>query len=151
MNSNVTLVLLVVAIIVAVGIVVLLAAPSCLENATYTVCEYRTVLVPGFSLGVPQEQVEFDTVAIRNVEIASQKEADVLALAASWLEKQSPSANELVKLVVKGKDAGAFILAFGSGLKDFSDAIAARYGLRAPDRVMTIGKYYCFVFYGKKG
>lgn len=150
MNNSIVLFLLV-AVIAAIGIVVLLAAPSCLEDAMYTVCEYKTTLVPGFTLGLPQGQVESDTVAIRSVEITSQKERDVLALAASWLGKQSPAANELVKLVAKSPDAGAFILAFGSNLKDFSDAIAARYGLRAPDRAITIGKYYCFVFYGKKG
>lgn len=54
--NNVTLLLLVVAVLLVVGLgLVFLAAPRCLTDERYTVCEYRTVLVPGFTLGVPHE------------------------------------------------------------------------------------------------
>lgn len=148
--NNTTLILIVAVVLLMVGLV-WLAAPRCSTDGVQTVCERRTVLVPGFTLGVPTGEigVETVTVAVRTVEITVLDGSDALAIAKRWLASQAPSANELVRLTVRGRSSGAFVLAFGHKLKDFSDAIAAQYGLRAPDEITTIGKYYCFVFFGK--
>jgi hypothetical protein len=143
---EVWVVLLVVAVVVAVGIV--LASPRCGEFSSGTFCE-KTRYIPGIALGVPGEQVGFETIAFKNVHITATK--DVVQAGFDWVNTQKFGKNVLAKIESESADGkqGALLVCFSDALKNFSDGILAWMGVtKVPERAITINGLYCLLFYG---
>lgn len=142
---------IVVAVVVAVVLAVVVLSPVCASTDWGAVCERRLVVVPGFTIGIPPGTVHTDAVALRDVEISIRTEGDIWQIVSAWLVQQKPlELAEVIKLAAKSSQAGMFVLAVSKELADFAEAIAARYGWSGPDRALSVGGYYCLIFFGQR-
>ncbi len=139
---------LVVVVVVAVGVV--LTGPQCGEFKGATVCQ-RTRYIPGIMVGIPGEQVGFETIEFRSVTL-DLPQGDAVGTAIEWARTSPHKPNALVKVEARSPGREALLVCVSDGMKNFFDAVLAYLGVRLPpERVLSLNGLYCQIFSAAQG
>lgn len=145
---NDTLLFLLVLVTVGLILFVLAQPAQIIENEDFRWEERGILVIPGFLIGIPASQIEFQAIRVRKVDITVNR-GQLLDKLNVWLDDK----RDLVLLLTAktaDKKQGALVLAVSERLKDYVTKIMAQLGLgsESADVQSRSGAYLVFVFYG---
>lgn len=145
---NNTLLLLLVIVTVGLVLYALAQPPTVVETEHYVWAERGALVIPGFILGIPTSQIEFQAVRVRKVDVLV-KHGPLLDNLEFWFDQRKDMVLLLTVEHTDGK-SGAVILAVQERLKAYAANILEYVGLGPPERAHTVASsgYHIFVFYG---
>jgi hypothetical protein len=150
MNSNTTLWLIVLAVVL-IGVLAALALQPKLvyDSPELTVYSAGKVTVPGVLIGVPTSQVEFAAITVIKAQ-AFVHQGDFLAVLFQYIQS-SKAQGLLIEAESDDGKAGALILAIDARLRNYAQKLVEFLGLGdgAPSQTVTIGKFYVLIFAGE--
>lgn len=146
MQNNIWLVLAVVVVVLVVA--VSLRPASVIETDDYIWVERGTTVIPGFAIGIPTSQTEFQAIKVRRADVTL-KHSEVLDGISIILHRRTDT---VLLLAMKAPRSGAVILAVDQRLKDYVWRLAEMLGLGdgGADHERSTQGYWVLIFYGQQ-
>lgn len=147
MKNLLWLLLLVAVVVIAFGI--MRDAQRCEPFHDGTVCEKRS-FIPGLLIGIPSEQVGFDTIVF--LQLRATTKEDPLQVAVDLVTSRAPrekQENLIVEVRANAENASALLFCFSNALRNFSSEILTWAGIkRPPEKTKQVANLYCLIFTG---
>jgi hypothetical protein len=151
MNSNTTLWLIVLAVVLVGVLAALALQPKLLyDSPGLTVYSSGKVTVPSVLLGIPTDKVEFAAITVIKAQ-AFVHQGDLLTVLFQYIQS-SKAQGLLIEAESDDGKAGALILAIDARLRDYAQKLAEFLGLgeSAPSQTAIVGKFYVLLFVSER-